>query len=109
MRPVVGDLYSPITDALEAATDAYVKACNATALAENAYLFAFSAQYQAHGEIAATARSKFCDTLPDVVQTKAEWNAAAAHEKACKAKCDELKNRLMAAMSWQRMTNVGGM
>lgn len=101
-------MYAPITDALEAATDEYVKACNATAVAENAYLFAFAAAYQG-SIVAATARSKDADTQLAVVQTKAEWNMAAAHEKACKAKCEELRNRLMAALSWQRMTNVGGM
>ena len=105
---VVGDLYSPITDALEATTDAYVAACNATAEAENKYRLIHAGAYLT-SEVAVSARDKHTDSIPEVAMAKAEWRIAEARERGLKAKCDELKNRLMAAMSWQRMTNVGGM
>lgn len=93
----LGDLAA----ALERATDDFVAACNATAQAENAYLRAFSREYVVT-TVAMTARAKWCDSQPDVTEAKCAWNIATAREKACRAKCDELKNRLMAAMSWQR-------
>lgn len=101
--------HAPVTDgplgdlsvALERATDDYVTACNANAQAENAYLRAFSRAYVI-ADVAMTARAKWCDSQPEVTEAKCEWNIAQAREKACRSKCDELKNRLMAAMSWQR-------
>lgn len=108
-QPAVGDLYGPITDALEHATDEYVAACNATAEAENNYARLFAAAYRQSEQVAVTARAKFCDQLEHVVEAKCVFNAAEARERACKAKVEEVRNRLMAAMSWQRMTSVGGL
>jgi hypothetical protein len=105
-EPPVNDVYAPITEALEQATDAYVEACNATAVAQNEYLRLFARAYRAHDSVAVTARPKFCDALEDVIEAKCAWNVAEARERACKAKCEELRQRLMAALSWQRL--VGG-
>lgn len=91
-----------ITSALERATDAYAQACNRAAHAENAYLRVFHLAWIAADGVAQTVKSKHCDNQADVVEARCSHNLAIAAEKAAKAKCEELRNRLMAAMSWQR-------
>lgn len=94
----LGDLAA----ALERATDEYVAACNRNAEAENGYLRAFHRAWVQSLDVAVTARSKHCDAMADTTEAKCVWNLAAAGERSARAKCDELKHRLMAAMSWQR-------
>lgn len=91
-----------IADALEAATDSFVAACNKNAEAENAYLYAFRRAWLASDGVPATIRAKHCDQQPGVLEAKAEWNLADAGQRGWKSKCDELQARLTAAMSWQR-------
>lgn len=95
----LGDLAS----ALEKATDAYARACNAAAVAENAYLRAFHLAWVRADGVAQTVKSKWCDNQEAVVEERCSHNLALAAEKAARAKCEELRNRLMAAMSWQRV------
>lgn len=105
--PPVGD--GPLGDlsaALERATDDFVAACNANAQAENGYLRAFHVEYVGALGIAVTGRAKYCDAQQAVTEAKCEWNLTNAREKACRAKCDELRHRLMAAMSWQRVVGA---
>lgn len=91
-----------IADALEAATDEFVRAANANAEAENAYLRAFRLAWLESEGIPATIKSKHCDQQRQVTEAKCAWNIADAMQKGCRQKCDELTNRLMAAMSWQK-------
>lgn len=93
--------HGDISTALEQATDEYVAACNRAAVAENAYLRAFHVAWAA-AEVPATVKAKHCDNQADVVNARCNHNLAVALEKAARAKCDELKHRLMASMSWQR-------
>lgn len=104
-HPVEGAL-GVLSDALERATDEYVAACNATAEAENAYLRAFHREWNLALGVAVTARAKHVDAQGEPTEAKCAWNLAAAREKACRAKCEELKNRMMAAMSWQRVVGA---
>lgn len=105
--PALSDgLLGDLSTALEDATDTYAEACNRAALTENGYLRAFHLAWIAADGIAATVRSKHCDNQREVVDARCEHNIALASEKAARAKCDELKNRLMAAMSWQRVVGV---
>lgn len=94
--------YGDISDALEHATDSFVSACNANAEAENAYLREFHRAWAQSLDVAVSARAKHVDAQGAVTEAKCAWNLAQAHERACRAKCDELKHRLMASMSWQR-------
>ena len=97
-----------LSELLEHATDAYVNACVEAAEAENMYLRAYHvgwAEATVDG-VAATVRSKSADNRSDVVEAKCAWNLAVAREKACRAKCDELKNRLVAALSHQKMVGA---
>ena len=101
--PAIGE--GPLGDlaaGLERATDQYASACNRAAVAENAYLRAFHLAWVASDGVAQTVKSKWCDNQADVVEARCDHNLAIASEKAARAKCDELKNRLMACMSWQR-------
>lgn len=91
-----------IADALEAATDEFVRSANANAEAENAYLRAFRQAWLENDGVPVTIKSKECDQWFDVLEAKCAWNLADAHQKGCRQKCDELTNRLMAAMSWQK-------
>jgi hypothetical protein len=91
-----------IADALEVATDEFVRAANVNAEAENAYLRAFRLAWLASDGVPATIRSKHCDQQYEVTEAKCAWNIADAVQKGCRQKCDELTNRLMAAMSWQK-------
>ena len=95
-----------IADALEVATDEFVRAANKNAEAENAYLRAFRRAWLESDGVPATIRSKHCDQQHDVTEAKCEWNLTDAYQKGCRQKCDELTNRLMAAMSWQRATRL---
>jgi hypothetical protein len=94
----LGDLAS----ALERATDAYARACNDAAVAENGYLRAFHLAWVSAQGVAQTVKAKHCDNQAEVVEARCEHNLAVAREKSARAKCEELKNRLMATMSWQR-------
>lgn len=98
--------YGDLATALERATDAYVAACNNAAQAENGYLRAFHLAWVHADGVAATVRSKHCDNQAEVVEARCAHNLAEASEKAARAKCDELKHRLMAAMSWQRVVGA---
>jgi len=91
-----------IADALEAATDSFVKACNKNAEAENAYLYAFRRAWLESDGVPATIRAKHVDQQVGVLEAKAEWNLADASQRGWRQKCDELTARLTAAMSWQR-------
>jgi len=85
--------------ALEDATDAYARALDAEADAENAYLRVYAAAFTMGRE----------DGLPVTILDKASqvaatdqrvaWNRAAARAKACRAKINELEHRLSAGQS----------
>ena len=103
--PILGE-YEPIADALEKATDRYVAALNREAVAENGYRKALSLAYSMAGDVAATARRFHCEMQPEVVEALCDYNDATAAVKVTAAKCDELRNRLMAAMNWQRLVGA---
>lgn len=88
-----------LSDALEAATDAYAVACNEAALAENVYLKRYATEFLSL-DVAATIRPKTAECR--AVDERAAWNIKAAVERSARQKCDELKHRLMAAMSHQK-------
>lgn len=92
-----------IADQLEVATDEFVRAANENATAENAYLRAFRRAWLESDGVPATIRSKHCDQAYEVNEAKCAWNLTDAYQRGCKQKCDELTNRLMAAMSWNRI------
>lgn len=104
--PAILGEYEPIADALERATDRYVEALNRESAAENGYLKALSMAYLSAGGVAATARRFHCEMQPEVIEARCEHNDATAAQKAAAAKCDELRNRLMAAMNWQRLVGA---
>lgn len=97
---VVGELSRRMEDATDTAADAF----DAEAEAENAYLAAYSVAWAVATEdkVAISARSKHVDAQPDVTAAKQEWNRAIAGRKRAAGKVEELRNRLMAAMSHQR-------
>jgi len=94
--------YEKILATMKTARLNYARACNVAADEENGYLRAFHLAWLAADHVAATVRSKHCDNQSDVVEARCRQNTAKAREKAAKAKCEELVNRLMASMSWQR-------
>lgn len=85
-----------LSDALEQATDTFAVKCNDAAEAENAYLRAYARSFTT-SDVAATIRPKSAEVA--AVEERAAWNLAVAAEKSARAKVEELKNRLMAAMS----------
>lgn len=85
-----------LSNDLEVATDAYAVACNEAAIAENAYLKHY-AEVFLHADVAATIRPKTAEC--EAVDQRGEWNIKTAVEKSAKAKVEELKHRLMAALS----------
>ena len=93
---------APIEQALEEATDALVEAADEHAEAQCQYLEAVSIAWLHADHVAITARGKHCDNQPAVVPLRCAFVRAEARERACRAKCEELKTRLMACMSWQR-------
>lgn len=102
-------LLERISRAYEEAVDAYGDACDANAVAENQYLAAhmLAWAYAVEDGVPATTRAKHCDNQKEVAEAKAEWNRAAAIERRCRAKVEELKNRLTAAMAHQRFVREG--
>lgn len=88
-----------LSDALERATDRYAIACDEAAVAENDYLRAYAVAFTT-SEAAATVRPKTAECA--AVEERAVWNIKVAAEKAARAKVEEVKHRLMAAMSHQR-------
>lgn len=84
---------------LEECTDAYAKACDAAAEAENDYLRAYAIAFT-NLDVPATIRPKSAECA--AVEERALWNIAAAQEKSARAKVEEIKHRLMACMSHQR-------
>ncbi len=97
-------LLERISRAYEEAIDAYGDACDREADDENTYLreFATAWAYAVEDGVAATVRSKHCDTVDSVCRAKQDWNRAAAAVKRTKAKADVLQHRQMACMSHQR-------
>jgi hypothetical protein len=102
-------LLERVSRAYEEATDAYGNACDAAAMAENLHLKEYATAWVVAIEdgVPATARDKHCKVQPDVVKTQQEWNRAAALEKRCKAKVQELQTRMTAAMAHQRFIREG--
>lgn len=102
-------LLERVSRAYEDAVDTYGNACDQAALRENDYLRAFAMAWAVAVEdgVAATVRAKHCDNQPDVLDARQEWNRAAAAERRCKAKVQELNARLTAAMSHQRFVREG--
>lgn len=102
-------LLERIARAYEEAVDAYGNAADDAALKENAYLRAFAEAWAVAVEdgVAATVRSKHCDNQADVVEKRTEWNRAVAAEKRCRAKSQELQNRLTACQSHVRFIREG--
>lgn len=97
-------LLERISRAYEEAVDAYGNACDMAAICENEYLRQFAQAWAVAVEdkVPATVRSKHCDNQPDVLKARLEWNRAAASEKRCRAKSQELQNRLTACQSHVR-------
>lgn len=91
-----------LADLLEGATDAYRDALDVTAEKENDYLKAYSRAFLAGAVngMPATIRPKSAEVA--AVEERCLWNIAQASERACRAKVDELKNRLVAAQSHQK-------
>lgn len=90
---------SDLSTRLEEVTDAYAKACDEAAEAENAYLRAYARAFTT-SEVAATIRPKSAECA--AVEERAVWNVKVAVEKSARAKVEEIKHRLMACMSHQR-------
>lgn len=88
-----------LSDELETATDAYADACDLEAEAENAYLKAYAITFTT-AECAATIRPKTAECA--AVDERCAWNLALAVKNAKRAKVEELKHRLMAALGHQR-------
>jgi len=90
---------------LEEATDAYVRALDEEAEAENEYLRKHATAYAlaAHEGVASTVRSKHADASPSVVEAKTVWNLAVARAKATRAKCQSIEARLNGAQSYFRL------
>lgn len=98
-----------LSEALANATAAYANACNETAIAENTYLKAFhTAWIENAGRTPASIRSKDADNHGEVVDAKCTLNLKEAVERSAKAKVEELRNRLMAAMSYQKYLGANG-
>lgn len=97
-----------LSDKLEEATDAYGNACDDAAIKENEYLLRFSKAYAVAVEdkVAQTIRREHCNAQEDVTEARQDWNRAIATEKRTKAKVEELRHRLMAALSHQKF--IGG-
>ena len=96
---VLGDL----SRSLEAATDEYVVALDLETEAENAFLKVQATAFL-HAKVsgvAATILTKFADA--QAVEERMAWNLAVARRRRCWAKCDELKNRIMASMSHNKL------
>jgi hypothetical protein len=93
-----------VSRAYEAAVDAYGLAVDAAALAEAKYKRAFAEAWAVAVEdkVPATTRAKHCDNQPGVLEASIDFDRAAAAERRCRMKADELKNRQVAAMSHQR-------
>lgn len=94
---------SELADKQEAATEAYCRALDESAEAENGYLRAYHRAWVESTAIPASIRSKhteFNSIL--VVEAKADWNYAKAREKSCYAKLDELNRRQIALMSYNK-------
>lgn len=102
-------LLERVSRAYEDAVDAYGNAADAAAFAEARYKRAFAEAWAVAVEdrIAATVRSKHCENQPDVLEASIEFDRAAAAEKRCKAKVQELQTRMTAAMSHQRFIREG--
>lgn len=102
-------LLERVSRAYEEATDAYGNACDAAALAENAYLREFAVAWAVAIEdgVPATARDKHCKVQDDVVTMHQQWNRAVASEKRCRSKVQELQTRMTAAMAHQRFIREG--
>lgn len=90
---------SQLSTRLEQVTDEYASACDEAAEKENDYLRAYAIAFTT-SEVAATIRPKTAECA--AVEERALWNIATAKEKAAKAKVEEVKHRVMAAMSHQR-------
>ena len=84
---------------MEEYTDAYAAACDEEAEKENAYLRRFSTALL-DSEAPATVRAKTAEC--QAVEERCAWNDAVAARKRTHAKVEEVRNRLMAAMSHQR-------
>ena len=106
MTALPGQKQSPneiLSDLLETVTDAYAEACDAAAEAENEYLRAYARSFTT-SECAATIRPKTAECA--AVEERAAWNLALAAEKSARAKVEEVKHRLMAAMSHARIVGA---
>ena len=104
-KPVVlrGHAKAPseiLSDRLEEVTDAYATACDEAATAENGYLAAYAEAFLG-ATCAATIRPKTAEC--EAVEKRKVWNIKVAAEKSAKAKVEEVKHRLMAAMSHARI------
>jgi hypothetical protein len=69
------------------------------ALAENAFKYAW-ARALLEDDAPATLRDKLAKAK--AVEQETAWTNARNRRIACQAKCDEVRNRLMAAMSAQK-------
>lgn len=102
MHALPGQAKAPseiLSDRLEEVTDTYADACNATAEKENDYLREYARIFTTT-ECAATIRPKTAEC--GAVEQRAVWNIALAVERSCKAKVEEVRHRLMAALSHAR-------
>lgn len=102
-------LLERVARAYEEAVDAYGAACDENAEAENGYLRAFATAW-AHAledGVAATVRSKHCDTQADVLDALMGFKRAAAAERRWKAKVMELGARQSAVQSHVRFMREG--
>lgn len=108
-RPPVRD-YTPekqsvlsrLSTAMETATDALAVALDEEAKAENAYLLEYHKAWLTTDDVPASIRQKATDQVEAVMKARQKWNLAKATAKGSSAKVDELKNRMMAAMSHQK-------
>lgn len=102
-------LLERISRAYEEAVDEYGNACDKAAIDENVYLAKFAQAWAVAVEdgVAATVRAKHCDNQSVVLAARLDWNRTQATERRCKAKVEELKNRLTACMAHVRFIREG--
>lgn len=93
----------------QASSDAYEAwrdAIDSEATAHNEYLRRLSRGWMECLDLAVSARKDAANQRSEVVEAHVDWNLAVAHEKRCRAKVDELRERSIRRMAHDK--NVAG-
>jgi len=88
-----------LSDELERWTDIYATTCDLEAEADGILLDAASEAWNAASDVAVTARQRHVDYQPQVVAARKTQLAAFAARRKAQAHVEEMKARLMAALS----------